>query len=127
MQGNHYRNIFYPGVQKMFELQQVVSDTQVILRFNDIGLTFLLNKVLHYIGKLVTEPGGIAKIPGAIGTVCIEMNDPIAFGCIGYFKIGNAVVGYKCGDLNMLLNQHAGCMVTVGADATTVKGRIFCC
>jgi hypothetical protein len=24
-----------------------------------------------------------------------------------------------------LLNQHAGCVVTVGADAATVKGRIF--
>ena len=127
MQGDHYRNILYLRVQKMFVLQQVVSDTQVILRFYDIGLAFQLNKVLHYAGKLVTEPGGIAKIPGAIGSVCIEMNDPVAFGGIGYFKIGNTVVWYKCGDLYMLLNQHAGCMVTVGADATTVKGRIFCC
>ena len=111
----------------MLVLQQVVSDAQVILCLYDIGLSFQLYDVLYYQGELIAEPGRIAKIPGTIFTVGIEMDYAVAFGRIGYFVIGNTVVGYKCGDLYILLNQHAGCVVTVGANAATVKGRIFCC
>ena len=127
MQGDHYRNIFYFLIQKMLVLQQVIPDAQVILRFNNVGLSFLLYQVHHDTGKLIAEPCGIPKKIGAIGTVGIEVDDPVAFGCIGYFKIGNTVIGYKSGDLYILFNQHTGCVVTVGADAATMKGRIFCC
>jgi len=77
----------------MLVLQQVITDAQIVLRFNDVGFPFLLYQEKYYTGELVTEPRCIPKIFSTICSVGIEMNNAVTFGRIGYFKIGNIVIG----------------------------------